>query len=498
MLSTFFSNDHNEDDKIYWKHAKDGNFSIKSAYALITMPKTRANASMSWIWKPFCNPRQNFFLWRAFLNALPTSQKINNILRTIPASCNLCNLNQEDLLHSLRDCPSISCIWNQFPLPPNFFSLPLDHWLKTNCSNKINSFKNLPWNTFFIYIYYYIWNNRNQHLFRSKPHLPLSIIKSAINNANEFHFLAKPTPPIAHTNYQLVYWMEPQEHYHKLNIDGSASNMNLGAGGIIRNAQGSHIISFNHFIGRGDSIKAELWALQTRLSIAINLNIKYIEIETNALSVIYLIKNLNLCHLHPFFCVIQNCRRFLSTFEDYKLLHIYREANGCADLLAKHAHISQCQKSTFLEPPPFLHPQLLKNSLHIVLRPAFDVIDTDRDGKISRSDLRSLFHAADEDDDVVVESMMVAADTNGDGFVEYEEFERVVETATGASGAPGIMEEAFRVMDKDGDGKLGREDLKSFMGWAGLAVTEDDIEDMIGVGGGGGVSFHGFIRILGL
>ncbi|KAF7805950.1 Ribonuclease H domain [Senna tora] len=57
--------------------------------------------------------------------------------------------------------------------------------------------------------------------------------------------------------------------------------------------------------------------------------------------------------------------RFLSTFEDYKLTHIYREANGCADILAKHARISQCSKSTFLEPPLFLRPQLLKDSMHI-------------------------------------------------------------------------------------------------------------------------------------
>ncbi|KAF7827149.1 reverse transcriptase [Senna tora] len=364
MLLTFFSFDHNDEDTVLWNHAKDGNFSIKSAYALISTPKKNSNASMSWTWKPFCNPRKKIFLWRASLNALPTSQKLSLILPFIPAICKLCNSNQEDLLHALRDCPSITHIWNHLPLPPNFFSLPIDLWLKSNCTNNSSSLINLPWNTCFIYVCYHIWTNRNLYLFKNKPHLPHSILKTAISIATEFHYVAKPTTPTTHSIYQMIHWKEPREHYHKLNIDGSASNSILGAGGIIRNSQGSYIISFCHYIGRGDSIKAELWALQTGLSIATDLNIKFIEIETDALSIIYLIKNSNLCHLHPFFCVILNCRRFLSTFDDYKITHIYREANGCADILVKHARISQCSKSTFLEPPAFLRPQLVKDSKH--------------------------------------------------------------------------------------------------------------------------------------
>lgn len=63
------------------------------------------------------------------------------------------------------------------------------------------------------------------------------------------------------------------------------------------------------------------------------------------------------------------------------------------------------------------------------------------------------------------------------------------------------MEEVFRVMDKDGDGKISREDLKSFMLCAGIAVTDKDIEAMIELAGGdqnGVVSFDDLIRILGL
>ncbi|XP_028753528.1 calcium-binding protein CP1-like [Neltuma alba] len=141
------------------------------------------------------------------------------------------------------------------------------------------------------------------------------------------------------------------------------------------------------------------------------------------------------------------------------------------------------------------------------LRPAFDVLDVDCDGKISYDDLHSSYNRFchhDTQKGEVIGWMMTVADTNGDGFVEYEEFERVLEMGGGGKAAwdSGLMmKEVFRVMDKhDGDGKLGHKDLKSFMEWAGIAVTDQDIDDMIALGRGDlndGVSLDGFIGLLG-
>ncbi|RDX85051.1 putative calmodulin-like protein 6, partial [Mucuna pruriens] len=139
-------------------------------------------------------------------------------------------------------------------------------------------------------------------------------------------------------------------------------------------------------------------------------------------------------------------------------------------------------------------------------RPAFDVLDADRDGKISRDDLRVFYAGAHggvgSDGDDAIGAMMTVADTNKDGFVEYEEFERVV--AGNAERKPvgcGAMEDVFKVMDKDGDGKLSHQDLKTYMASAGFPATDDDINAMIRFGGGhqnGGVTFDGLLRILAL
>ena len=139
------------------------------------------------------------------------------------------------------------------------------------------------------------------------------------------------------------------------------------------------------------------------------------------------------------------------------------------------------------------------------LRPAFDVLDADHDGRISRDDLKTFYAnagATDERfDDDDIEAMITAADADLDGFVQYHEFEGLLGRAAKAgadSGCRSAMEDAFRLMDRDGDGKVGFEDLKAYLGWAGMPVADDEIRAMISMAadGDGGVGLEALARIL--
>lgn len=150
---------------------------------------------------------------------------------------------------------------------------------------------------------------------------------------------------------------------------------------------------------------------------------------------------------------------------------------------------------------------VVEASLRTDLRPAFDVLDADCDGKISRDDLRTFYagFSTGDADEEAIKSMISLADSNRDGFVEYDEFERVLgarSESSPASRGGGVMEDVFRMMDKDGDGKLSHEDLKSYMEWAGFSASDEEIRAMISLGGGGvendGVSYHGLLKILGI
>ncbi|XP_068663932.1 calcium-binding protein CP1-like [Aristolochia californica] len=139
-----------------------------------------------------------------------------------------------------------------------------------------------------------------------------------------------------------------------------------------------------------------------------------------------------------------------------------------------------------------------------VLQPVFDVLDSDRDGKISADDLKTFYGAsgaATEDD---IGSMITMADVNKNGYVEFEEFELVVgerkSSSSSSSPRKAVMEGMFRMMDRDGDGKVGFGDLKDYMAWAGFAASDEDIRAMIRMGGGdeknGGVCYEGLMKIL--
>ncbi|CAN6325419.1 unnamed protein product [Urochloa humidicola] len=143
------------------------------------------------------------------------------------------------------------------------------------------------------------------------------------------------------------------------------------------------------------------------------------------------------------------------------------------------------------------------------LRPAFDVLDADRDGRISREDLKSFYATAGtagggrvDDDDLA--AMIAAADADHDGFVQYDEFESLLAgraaAAAGGAGRLSAMEDAFRLMDRDGDGKVGFDDLKAYLGWAGMPAADEEVRTMIRVAGGGdvdeGVGIEALARVL--
>ncbi|XP_039129367.1 calcium-binding protein CP1 [Dioscorea cayenensis subsp. rotundata] len=143
------------------------------------------------------------------------------------------------------------------------------------------------------------------------------------------------------------------------------------------------------------------------------------------------------------------------------------------------------------------------------LRRAFDIIDADHDGLISHDDLKAFYSSssfppsATTDDEI--RSMIYAADANRDGFVEFHEFERVLTVAASSSAVPmpsgvaSMFENAFKVMDRDGDGQVGFGDLKACLGMIGVDVGDEDVRLMMKMGGGNesdGVDLDALLKIL--
>ena len=78
---------------------------------------------------------------------------------------------------------------------------------------------------------------------------------------------------------------------------------------------------------------AKLWALRNMLKLVADEKISNLIVELDALAIVHLMRNSNSnLSLEPLFI---DCRLLLKKFLNLGVMHVYREANWCADALAR-------------------------------------------------------------------------------------------------------------------------------------------------------------------
>ncbi|GLJ31614.1 hypothetical protein SUGI_0634670 [Cryptomeria japonica] len=118
------------------------------------------------------------------------------------------------------------------------------------------------------------------------------------------------------------------------------------------------------------------------------------------------------------------------------------------------------------------------------VKEAFNVLDKDGDRRIAFNDLEDFFHIHKQTyiSREEIQSMITVVDKDHNGSVEFEEFEGLMMAlmmTEETNEENNALEEAFRVMDRDGDGIVSVRDFKSFMGEAMHSVNDEDIVEMI-------------------
>ena len=133
-----------------------------------------------------------------------------------------------------------------------------------------------------------------------------------------------------------IKWSPPPLGWFKLNIDGSSlSNPGLaGGGGVIRNHLGEWVGGFSRVIGFTTSVQAKLRALKSGLLLAIDLGILNLEIEMDSLLAVELINSITTFNTF-FSTIVDDYRYLMESCELSSLKHIFKEANGYVDVLAK-------------------------------------------------------------------------------------------------------------------------------------------------------------------
>ena len=128
---------------------------------------------------------------------------------------------------------------------------------------------------------------------------------------------------------------------------------NLGCargGGIIRNANGEWVTRYARAIGTTTNVAAELWVLRDGINLCLSLNLAAIEIELDAKVVIDLLEK-DGDYPNKNDIIVADCREGLKKFSSVKIQHCFREANKCADALARRGALLSQDFIVFSQPP---------------------------------------------------------------------------------------------------------------------------------------------------
>ena len=178
-----------------------------------------------------------------------------------------------------------------------------------------------------------------------------NLSKDIMNQVLEFiycvHSLRSPNRKINRS----LRWERPPLGWKKLNTDGSwlRGADRAGCGGIVRDDQGEWIAGFAKHIGSTNSFTTELWGLREGLLLCCNLNIEALVVELDAQAVVEVLKK-NAYVNNVVSPILGDCRNLAARFQQIQFKHCYRQANRCADLLARMGAIQESDFISFVSP----------------------------------------------------------------------------------------------------------------------------------------------------
>ncbi|KAF7814237.1 putative ribonuclease H protein At1g65750 family [Senna tora] len=354
-----------------WRAAVNGKYSAKSGYNFLHNSHFTSQPTFPWkdVWKLKCAESVKFFIWLLGNDSLPTNSL--RARRGMSASnvCKRCNLSEETALHCLRDCYAARHIWLYFGFgsEPDFFNLDPLTWILTwsGMKESVPGHRNIS----FLCILYDIWKCRCVWVIEGKPpNLPKFLREVEFNCEYAKNVFMSEDQAKSKDSF-LVSWVKPSNGMIKLNTDGSSLGNPgpAGFGGIFRNEDGRWMGGFSGYIGTQTNMFAELTAIKQGLSLAVNKGFLRLLVETDCLEALNLISKGDIS-THHLGVIINDIRVLSSRCESISFKHIFREANQCADGLAKIGSKGRHELCVWENPPTEISLALLADLAAICFR----------------------------------------------------------------------------------------------------------------------------------
>mmetsp|Transcript_38600 Transcript_38600/g.96340 ORF Transcript_38600/g.96340 Transcript_38600/m.96340 type:complete len:260 (-) Transcript_38600:423-1202(-) len=153
------------------------------------------------------------------------------------------------------------------------------------------------------------------------------------------------------------------------------------------------------------------------------------------------------------------------------------------------------KKGTPPKPPPRLDA-----AKEAELRQAFELFDSDKSGNIDANELGDVMKSLGVTLDATeLANMMAQMDASGDGQVSFVEFCAVMGSEGEEQSADAIGKAIFKLVDKDGSGKITHSELRTTLLSLGTGLTDDDITaalELFDTGNDGSITLHEFVQVL--
>ncbi|KAM2637494.1 hypothetical protein EV1_021984 [Malus domestica] len=351
-------------DKIIWRCASNGVFTVKSAYNLFFDEEDLPDSCWDFIWRVNVPPKLKVFLWLMSKGRLLSNEQRVRRQLTSDSSCMTCCGPIESIAHIFKDCSRAMCIWKSMGVPwqlRNAQNLEFKAWLLANLKVSSKGTNEGAWCTLFLFICWHIWKWRNKQIFDVNfvmPMYPKAIIERDVDEW--LKACVKYSVKLVKRQISLS-WDHPDVGWCKLNVDGSrrTNSGRIGAGGVLRDHNGNWLGGFAVNLGQGQVCDAELWSLYFGLQLAIDKGATELHIEMDSKAVIMLLKQSQVDNFHPLETIMHSCRLMMRQLRRCELNHVYREKNIVADQLANWSYNMDIGVLVFDEPPVWIRSALI-------------------------------------------------------------------------------------------------------------------------------------------
>ena len=114
-------------------------------------------------------------------------------------------------------------------------------------------------------------------------------------------------------------------------------------------------------MGLATNNMVELAAVRQGLAMAWNMGFKFLQLELDSKVVLTWLTNNNMNYPTNMMSLICDCRNLLKQKWEVCMQHVYREANGCADALAKQGTRQRNLLSVYSDCPSFVYVSYVRD-----------------------------------------------------------------------------------------------------------------------------------------